>query len=147
MVEFENHYATGSFVLFVSNLHSLLGIGFTTVTQVEVKDRRRYTWYSYSTNLRFRRSNGKTLPARSVDISSGGMLLYVLAHQELFPGETITLHFNANGVADHFPDVYFPDSHDIQATIVRIERDHFSTSGYMGITVSARAKCSRDGLF
>jgi hypothetical protein len=103
--------------------------------QIEIQERRRHTRHFYSTNLRFRREDGKALPARSVDISSGGMLLNVLAYQDLFPGQTITLDLDSDDVLDTFPDVYLPCCHVLQASIVRIERGRLSSNGYMSIAV------------
>jgi len=106
-----------------------------TTKQTAIQERRRYTRYAYSTNLRFRREDGRALPARSVDISSGGMLLNVLAYQDLVPGQTVTLDIDSDDVLDTFPDVYLPCSHVLQATIIRIERGRLSSNGYMSIAV------------
>ncbi|MBN1556420.1 MAG: PilZ domain-containing protein [Phycisphaerae bacterium] len=106
-----------------------------SMKQLAIQERRKHTRHLYSTNLRFRREDGKALPARSVDISSGGMLLNVLAHQDLFPGQTITLDLDSDDVFDVFPDVYLPCSHVLQATIIRIERGRLSSNGYMSIAV------------
>ncbi len=103
--------------------------------QTEISERRRHTRYSYSTNLRFRREDGRALPARCVDISSGGMLLNVLSYQDLYAGQTISLDLDSDDVLDTFPDVYLPSSHVLQATIVRIERGRLSSNGYMSIAV------------
>lgn len=107
----------------------------TTTNEMEIQERRKHVRHGYSANLRFRREDGKALPARSVDISSGGMLLNVLAYQDLFPGQTVTLDLDTDDVLDTFPDVYLPCSHDIQASIVRIERGCLSRNGYMSIGV------------
>ncbi|MBN1943119.1 MAG: PilZ domain-containing protein [Phycisphaerae bacterium] len=106
-----------------------------SMKQTAIQERRRHRRHAYSTNLRFRREDGKALPARSVDISSGGMLLNVLAHQDLSVGQTITLDLDADDVLDVLPDVYLPSSHVLQAAIVRIERGRLSSNGYMSIAV------------
>jgi hypothetical protein len=103
--------------------------------QTAIQERRKHKRYPYSANLRFRRQDGRALPARSVDISSGGMLLNVLAYQDLFAGQTVTLDLDSDDVLDIFPDVYLPCSHVLQATIVRIERGRLSSNGYMSIAV------------
>lgn len=102
------------------------------------QERRRHSRHAYSTNLRFWRENGRALPARSVDISSGGMLLNVLAHPDLSTGQTISLDLDTDVVQDLFPDVYLPGNHVLQASIVRIERGGLSSNGYMRIAVQFR---------
>ena len=117
------------------SLGVVIGLSNMVTKEIATKERRKHTRHTYSANLRFRRDDGKALPARSVDISSGGMLLNVLAYQDLFSGQTITLDLDADDVLDTFPDVYLPCSHDLQATIVRIERGRLSSNGYMSIAV------------
>jgi hypothetical protein len=106
------------------------------VEEQVVQEKRRYTRHEYSGNLRFQRcSGGKLMPARSVNVSSGGMLLNVLAGEGLYEGQLILLDLPAHYARLAPDDVKLPFLQSVPATIVRIERGDLKTNGYMSIGV------------
>ncbi len=103
---------------------------------VAVKERRIHRRYVYPRNLRFRsEASLRKLPARCVNISSGGMLLNIFHHSGLRVGQDVVLSLPTHESPPSFPGLCLPRAGELVATIVRIEREGVKTNGYMRIGV------------
>jgi len=93
-------------------------------------DRRAHTRYPLATSVEFHHGpSQRNFPARCVDISAGGMLMYVPAATPVQPGHPVRLQMGAvsrpefAGLADK----------PISATVVRVDRRSILSSGHLAI--------------
>ena len=93
-------------------------------------ERRRHARYPMSTSLQFHHGPSKReVPARSVDVSESGMLMYVPATTPVRAGQAVYVNLADIGgrpVTDAAP---------VQATIVRVDRAEMTGKGYLGIGI------------
>jgi len=83
-----------------------------------------------STSLQFHHGPTKRrVPARSVDVSKNGMLMYVPATTPVRAGQDIYVNMSGVGVGAT------SEREPVQATIVRVDRQKMTSKGYLGIGV------------
>ena len=93
-------------------------------------ERRRHARYPMSTSLQLHHGPSKReVPARAVDVSESGMLMYVPATTPVRAGQAV--YVNLAGVRGKPVTGAAP----VQATIVRIDRAEMTSKGYLGIGV------------
>ena len=89
---------------------------------------RQHTRYPMSTGLQFHHGPSKReVPARSVDVSETGMLMYVPATTPVRTGQAVYVHLAGIGRRSASGDG------PVQATIVRVDREQMTSKGYLGI--------------
>ncbi len=95
-------------------------------------DRRKHRRHPLSTTIQFYHApSQREIPARSIDISTGGMLMYVPAATPAQPGQPICLSI---GGGDR-PEFAVNGEEPIDATIVRVNRHALLRTGYLAIGV------------
>jgi hypothetical protein len=93
-------------------------------------ERRQHARYPMSTGIQFHHGPSKReVPARSVDVSQTGMLMYIPATTPVRAGQAV--YVNMAGVGGRSAVGGGP----VQATIVRVDRADMTSKGYLGIGV------------
>jgi len=93
-------------------------------------ERRQYARYPMSTSLQFHHGPSKReIPARTVDVSESGMLMYVPATTPVRAGQAV--YVNLADIGGRQVTGVGP----VQATIVRVDRAEMTSKGYLGIGV------------
>lgn len=93
-------------------------------------ERRQHSRYPMSTSLQFRHGPTKReVPARSVDLSETGMLMYVPATTPVRAGQAVYVNLAEIG------GKLISGKGPVQATIVRVDRTEMTSKGYLGIGV------------
>jgi len=95
-------------------------------------ERRRHQRYPLATSIDFFHGpSRRDFPARCVDISEGGMLMYVPAKTPVQAGQPIRL--NLQGVTR--PDVGHMAEEPMDATVVRVDRQKLLSIGHVAVGV------------
>ena len=93
-------------------------------------DRRQHQRYPLATSVQFYHGpSQREFPGRCIDISHGGMLMYVPATVPVHPGQTVRL--NVGNV--HLPEITELTDEPIHATIVRVDRQALLTKGHIAV--------------
>ena len=93
-------------------------------------ERRLHARYPMSTSLQFHHGPSKReVPARAIDVSESGMLMYVPAITPVMAGQAV--YVNLAGVRGRPTTGAKP----VQATIVRVDRADMTSKGYLGIGI------------
>lgn len=93
-------------------------------------ERRQHIRYPMSTGLQFHHGPSKReVPARAVDLSESGMMMYVPATTPVRAGQAI--YVNMAGIGGKPMTGTTP----VQATIVRVDRQQMTSKGYLGVGV------------
>ena len=93
-------------------------------------ERRRHARYPMSTSLQFHHGPSKReVPARTVDVSESGMLMYVPVTAPVRAGQAV--YVDLAGIGGRQVTGVGP----VQATIVRVDREQMTSKGYLGIGV------------
>ena len=96
------------------------------------QERRQYRRYPLATGLQFHHGpSRREIPARSVDISAGGMRMCVPATAPVSPGQP--LRVNMGGTCR--PELAGMGDKPVSATIVRVDRNGLITTGHLTIGV------------
>lgn len=96
----------------------------------DVIDRRVHLRHPLSSGCEFHHEqSGRTFAGRSVDISSGGMLMYIPASAPLKVGQSLTLKISKLPV-DKLPDL---TEGPVQANVVRVDRHALLTLGHVAV--------------
>lgn len=97
-----------------------------------VKERRVSPRYQLAAGVQFFHGpSGRNLPARCVDISRGGLLMYVPAASPVKPGHAVRLTLGAIGL----PDIACLSGIPLQGTIVRVDRGSLLAEGHLAVGV------------
>ena len=95
-------------------------------------DRRRHRRYPLPTSVQFYHGpTQRELPGRCVDISSGGMLMYVPASSPVRPGQPLRLTVGSV----NRPEFAGLSESPIEATIVRVDRNALLKAGHLAVGV------------
>ena len=95
-------------------------------------ERRMHQRHPLSTTVQFYHGpSQRDFPGRCVDISAGGMLLYVPAATPLQVGHPIRMQLSAV----NRPEFPVTSDQPIDATVVRVERQKLLTSGHIAVGV------------
>ena len=95
-------------------------------------DRRRHVRYPLATSVEFYHGpSRRRFPARSADVSGGGMLMYVPAGTPVSVGESVRLTVGSGGR----PEFAGLSDKPMEATIVRVERGGILGSGHLPIGI------------
>lgn len=95
-------------------------------------ERRAHPRYPLATGVRFEhRTTGREMPARCVDISEGGMLMYVPATAPVQVGQPIRLDLRGSVRRElcHLAD------RPLEAKIVRVDREKLLSMGRVAVGV------------
>ncbi len=95
-------------------------------------ERRRHPRYPLATSVQFFHAKSqRDFPGRSVDVSSGGMLMFVPATTPLHAGQTIRLNLST-----------MPQMHAERAaggpqdaTVIRVDRNALLSAGHIAVGV------------
>ena len=93
-------------------------------------ERRRHQRYPLATSVQFFHAKSqRDFPGRSVDVSDGGMLMFVPATVPLHAGQNIRLNASALPArTDHTPG-------QRDATVVRVDRNALLSAGHIAVGV------------
>ncbi len=95
-------------------------------------DRRRHPRQPMATGVQFYHpTSDREFPARTIDISESGLLMYVPASTPVRPGEPIRL--KVAGV--NRPEFASISKHDLDAKVVRVNRNSLLSEGYLSVGV------------
>ena len=95
-------------------------------------DRREHQRYPLATSVQFYHGpSQREFPARSIDISAGGMLMYVPAATPVQPGQAIRLKVGGIGR----PEFAGLDENPVDATVIRVNRRALLAGGYLAVGV------------
>jgi len=96
------------------------------------KERREHPRYPLATSVQFYHGpSQRDFPGRCINISLGGMLMYVPAATPVQPGQPIRL---AMGGASR-PEFSRLDGRPLDATIVRVDRGALLSEGHLAVGV------------
>jgi c-di-GMP-binding flagellar brake protein YcgR len=96
------------------------------------KERRAYPRFPLTTSVGFYHGpSHRDFPARCIDISRGGMLMYVPATTPVQPGQPVRL---AVGSVSH-PDFARLGRKPLDAVIVRVDRGALLAEGHLAVGV------------
>ena len=102
------------------------------MSQARSAERRRATRYTVGTRIQFYHDpTQRDFPGRTVDISSGGLLMYVPATVPVHPGQTVKVCVGTGG-KPQFADL---SQRPIHATIVRVDRNPLLAVGNIAVGV------------
>ncbi len=97
-----------------------------------IKERRVSPRYQLAAGVRFFHGpSGRDLPARCVDISRGGLLMYVPAASPVRPGQAVRLTLGAISLPEFAGLAGAP----IEGTIVRVNRGALLAEGHLAVGV------------
>ncbi len=95
-------------------------------------ERRKHPRYPLATTVQFYHCpSRREFPARSLDISDGGVLLYVPAAVPVAPGQPIQLKLGAHSR----PEFARLSDRPLEATIVRVDRCRMLNDGHLPVGV------------
>ena len=95
-------------------------------------ERRKHQRCPLPARVRFHHSpSRRDWPGRCVDISHGGMLMYVPATVPVQPGHPIQVKMDAIGR----PEYAALDGKDVPATVVRVDRHALVSMGHVAVGV------------
>ena len=95
-------------------------------------ERRRHARYPMTTTMPFYHGpSQREFPGRCSDVSAGGMLMYVPAATPVRVGQGIRLNVGSLGR----PELAQLSQRQVNATIVRVERQKLLTKGHIAIGV------------
>jgi c-di-GMP-binding flagellar brake protein YcgR len=95
-------------------------------------DRRKYVRYPLATTVQFYHCpSRREVPARSVDISSGGILVYVPAGTPVAPGQPVQLRLGTH----KRPEFALLSNRPLDGTIVRVDRNKMMSVGHLPVGV------------
>ena len=95
-------------------------------------DRRQHQRIPLATGVQFFHGpSRRDFPGRCVDVSNGGMLMYVPATTPVKVGQPIRLDMAAVGR----PDVRQPGEQPVDGTIVRVSRHSLLATGHVAVGV------------
>ncbi len=95
-------------------------------------DRRRHQRYPLPTGVQFYHSpSQREFPARCVDVSKGGLLMYVPASVPVHPGQPIRV--NIGGVDR--PEFAGMGEGPLDATVVRVDRYALLSMGHLAVGI------------
>jgi len=95
-------------------------------------DRRQFPRHPLATTVNFYHGpTRREYPARSVDISHGGMLVYLPAAAPVAPGQTIRVTIGSHGR----PELSELSNRPLQATVVRVDRRGMLALGHLPVGV------------
>ena len=93
-------------------------------------ERRQHARYPMSTSLQLHHGPSKReVPARSIDVSESGILMYVPATTPVRAGQAV--YVNLAGVRGK----PMAGARPVQGTIVRVDREQMTSKGYLGIGI------------
>ena len=102
------------------------------MTRSTSSDRRRHARHPLATTVQFYHGpSRRQFPARSVDISHGGMLMYVPASVPVTPGQAIQLTIGSHGR----PELAELSNRPLNATVVRVDRRKLMDLGHLPVGV------------
>jgi hypothetical protein len=102
------------------------------VTDRPIKERRMSPRHQLAAGAQFfHEPSGRNLPARCVDVSRSGLLMYVPAAAPVQPGQTIRLTLGAIAL----PELAGLSGTPIEATIVRVDRRALLAEGHLAVGV------------
>jgi c-di-GMP-binding flagellar brake protein YcgR len=113
------------------------------MTPIQKADRRRHRRYPLARTIDFHHGpTQREFPARCVDISESGMLMYVPVTTPVKPGQSIRL--TVAGPAP--PEVASLEDRPLEATIVRVERHGLLITGKLvvGVEFASAPMCSKE---
>jgi c-di-GMP-binding flagellar brake protein YcgR len=91
-------------------------------------ERRQHARYPMATGIQFHHGPSKReVPARSVDVSETGMLMYVPATTPVRAGQSVYVNMTTLGSKSS------ANAGPVHATIVRVDRGAMTSKGYLGI--------------
>jgi len=99
---------------------------------VPAAERRMHRRYPLSTGVDFYHGQSRRrFPGRCIDISAGGMLMYVPAATPLQPGHGLELDLGSIGRSEftHLSE------RAVQATVVRVDRQAVLATGHLAVGV------------
>ena len=95
-------------------------------------ERRKHPRHPLATSVQFHHGpSRRDFPGRCVDVSEGGMLMYVPAHVPAQPGHTIRLTVGSL----NRPEFEGLNGRPVDATVVRVSRDRLLGSGSLALGV------------
>lgn len=101
-----------------------------TTEQASASERRTTPRYNVGTRVQFYHDpTQRDFPGRSVDISAGGMLMYVPATVPVHSGQRVKVSVGLGGKPE-FADL---SQRPIDATIVRVDRNPLLSSGHIAV--------------
>jgi len=93
-------------------------------------DRRKHVRYPLATTVQFfHYPTGREYPARSIDVSSGGILVYVPATAPVAPGQPIRLQLGVH----NRPEFAGLTDRPVDATVVRVDRQRMLKAGHLPV--------------
>ena len=96
------------------------------------KERRIHQRIPLTTSIQFQHDpSQRAFPARCVDISAGGLRMYVPATTPVQPGHTVRL----DTMGLNRPDVPATEADTVLATVVRVDRRSLLSAGNLAIAV------------
>lgn len=105
--------------------------GFVMGSQMQA-DRRRHVRYPLATTVEFFHGpSRRAYPARSADVSAGGMMMFVPVGTPVAPGQPIRLTFGSHDR----PEFGRLSERPMDATIVRVDRQRMLSSGHLPVGV------------
>jgi len=95
-------------------------------------ERRRHPRYPLATGMEFHHGpSRREVPARSVDISAGGIRMYVPPSAPVRPGQPVRMNMGAICR----PEMIGMSRKSVNGTIVRVDRNGLTTTGCLSIGV------------
>jgi len=95
-------------------------------------ERRRHPRYPLATSMQFHHGpSRREVPARSVDISAGGMRMYVPPSAPVSPGQPVRMNMGAICR----PEMIGIGRESVNGTIVRVDRNGLTTTGHLSIGI------------
>ena len=102
------------------------------MSEMPSTERRAHPRYPLATSVQFFHGpSQRDFPARCVNISQGGLLMYVPARTPVQPGQPLRLCVSAVGRPEFAPF----DGKPVDATIVRVDRRKFIEEGHLAVGV------------
>ena len=95
-------------------------------------DRRQHVRYPLATTVQFYHcASRREFPARSIDISAGGILVYVPTGTPVAPGQPIQLKLGAQSR----PEFARLSDRPLDATVVRVDRQKILSLGHLPVGI------------
>lgn len=102
------------------------------MTEAPSKERRSHPRYPLATSVHFYHCpSQRDFPGRSVDISAGGMLMYVPATVPVHPGQCLRVSVGSAGR----PEFAGLSEQPIDATVRRVDRNPLLAAGHLAVGV------------
>lgn len=95
-------------------------------------DRRKHPRCPHSTSLEFyHEPSERQFPGRCVDVSAGGLMMYVPASTPVQPGHNVRM--SSSGLSR--PELAGLDTDDINGTVVRVDRSALLRMGHIAVGI------------